>query len=604
MTHWRPALPRILARLLVLGLASAALARDGDEGAGCAAGEADPGASRVSAGRGGLLEIHLRDVSIADALEMLAEQLETNVVCGPSVTGNTTANLYGVTLDEALRAILHPRGFAYYHVGNTVVVGTQTEVSAASADVESRVFRLSFISAAEAEPIVKSLLGEAARVVRPGGAGAGGDGEASGPATAGRRGGGAGQGAPTASEYLIVTDTRARLSQVQALLEQVDVRPRQVLIEATMLRATLTEDNRYGIDFSLLGGVDFENVDSLSNAGGDLQTGLLPQPALQNTTVNVGTDFAGAVQGGGFRFGIIHNSIAAFVRALEGVTDVTVVANPKVVALNRQEGEVIVGRRDGYLTTTVTQTAAVQTVDFLETGTQIRFTPAIINDETVRLDVHPKDSSGGLTSANLPFEETTEAHTNILLRDGHTVLIGGLFRERTIASSQRIPLLGNLPLAGLLFQNRTDQTVREEVIILLTVHILKESKEEAAVSDRMLHDVERVRIGARRGVLGTGRERLAQVFYQEAVGQLDRGDRDAALFNVEMALQSHPRHHQALRLRERLRGEQLWDDEGDRIRGFALELIRLAPPGDSEPSRLRREEPTIEIPPAAVDDED
>lgn len=582
---------------LLAGSAGGAAATGGDEESGAAAARAE---SRVSASGAGLLEIHLRDVSIADALEMLAEQLETNIVCGAGVTGTTTANLYGVTLDEALRAILHPRGYAFYHAGGTVVVGTQAEVSAASADIESRVFRLNYVTAAEAEPIVKSLLGDGARVVCSGsGSVAGATATAERSAFSGRGGGGAaGQSASTAGEYVIVTDTRARLNQVQALLEQVDRRPRQVLIEATMLRATLNEDNRYGVDFSLLGGVDFENVDSLSNAGADLQTGLLPQRRLQDTTVNVGTDFAGAVQGGGFRFGIIHNSIAAFIRALEGVTDVTVVANPKVVALNRQEGEVIVGRRDGYLTTTVTQTAAVQTVDFLETGTQIRFTPAIINDEVVRLDVHPKDSSGGLTSANLPFEETTEAHTNILLRDGHTVLIGGLFRERTIASSQRIPLLGNIPVAGLLFQNRTDQTVREEVIILLTVHILKESKEETALFDGLLADVERVRIGARRSVLGTGRERLAQTFYHEAVRQLERGDRDAALFNLEMALHSHPRHHQALGLRERLRGEQLWDDEGDRIRQFALELINLAPSDEPDRRRPTRDEPVIEIPDA------
>lgn len=546
----------------------------------------------------GLLDVHLRDIEVTAALQMLSYESRTNIVCGPGVNGKTSANLYSVTLKEALRAILTPGNFAFRMEGRTIFVGTQAEIAAQLPPAETRIFRLNYIGTGEAAAAIRSLLGEGANVVEPGSkSGGGGGGGASGGESGG--GGGAfgaasgskqGGGGPISGDYVIVSDQQARLSAVEKLLEQLDVRPRQVLVEATMLRATLGEDNRHGVDFTLLGGVDFENVSSTSNAGSDVTTGALPPDKFQQTVMNVGTDFAGAVQGGGFRFGIIHNNVAAFVRALESVTDVTVVANPKVVALNRQEGEVIVGRRDGYLTTTVTQTAAIQSVEFLETGTQIRFRPTIGEDGSVRLEVHPKDSNGGLTAANLPFEETTEAHADVLLRDGHTVLIGGLFRERTVTSSERLPLIGSIPIAGLLFQNNANTSSREEVIILLTVHVLKDTESEMRRHEALLEDIERVRIGARRGVLGIGRERLANAFYQEALSRFDKHEYDLAMLNVEIALHNQPRHHQALLLKERLMGRRLWEDEGTRMRRFAIDLIdsERGQPPDEFPQRYGR----------------
>jgi type IV pilus assembly protein PilQ len=286
------------------------------------------------------------------------------------------------------------------------------------------------------------------------------------------------------------------------------------------------------------------------------------------------------------------------VRALEEVTDVVVVANPKIVALNKQEAEVIVGRRDGYLTTTVTETATVQTVEFLETGTQIKFRPVINEDGAVRLSVHPKDSNGGLTAANLPFEETTEAHADILVDDGHTVLIGGLFRERTLSSSSQLPVLGNIPVLGLLFGSRSDQTIREEVIILLTVHIIKETDAESAAYEELLEDVERIRVGSRRGLLGSGRERLAQAYYHEALKQMERGNTGLALLNVRMTLNNQPKHLPAMKMREQILDNRLWDDEGTRMRTFVWELIQTerAQPHDSpsvygRPQRRRAAHP-------------
>jgi len=531
-----------------------------------------PEPGQVTVNETGLLDIHVRGIDIGAVLEMLSYEARANIVTTRSVSGMVSANLYAVTLEQALDALLTPNNYAYHVSNGTIFVGTREEIATLLPPATTRVFALRFISPSEAAAAIKAVLGADAKVV-----------EGATDSKAGTRGASSLEMGVTTRDYVVVSAPPEQLAAVEQLLREIDRRPQQVLIEATVLRATLNETNELGVDFTMLGGVDFQNVNSTSNASADLTTGALPAADLQSTTFNINTRFAGNVSQGGFTFGLIKDNIAGFIRALEEVTDVVVVANPKIVALNKQEAEVIVGRRDGYLTTTVTETAAVQTVEFLETGTQIKFRPMIIDDRTVRLSVHPKDSNGGLTAANLPFEETTEAHADILVNDGHTVLIGGLFRERTVNARSQIPLLGNIPLLGLAFGSRSDQTVREEVIILLTVHIIKESAAEQEQYRHLLEDVERLRVGARLGLLGTGRERLAQAFYREALRQYEQSDHDRALLNVRMALTNQPKHLGAIKLKERLLGRRVWDDEGARMRTFIWELIGLGPDDSALP---------------------
>jgi type IV pilus assembly protein PilQ len=533
-----------------------------DQGAASVAAASD---DEVAASDTGLLDVHVRNMPVATLLEMLSYEARANIVASTSVAGSVSANLYDVSLEQALDAILTPNGYAYALLGGTMFVGTAAEIAALGPPAVTRVFRLRYINPTEAAAAVRGLLGDLAKVVQ-----GGGEQES--------RSGGSDTMGPAGIDYVIVTAGPAELDAVAELLATIDDRPKQVLVEATVLRATLNEANEFGVDFTMLGGVDFQNVNSISNASADLSTGLLPQADLQSTTFNLNTDFNANISAGGFTFGLIKDSVAGFVRALEEITDVVVVANPKIVALNKREAEVIVGRRDGYLTTTVTETAAVQTVEFLETGTQIKFRPVINEDGTVRLRVHPKDSNGGLTAANLPFEETTEAQADILVDDGQTILIGGLFRERTVINRTQIPLLGDIPVMGELFGSRRNQTVREEVIILLTVHIIKETARERALFRGLVEDVERLRIGARRGLMGTGRERLAQAFFHEALRQLEAGEREKALFNVRLSLHNQPKHLRAFKLAERLLEQRMWDDEGARMHTFIWQLLDQPPP--------------------------
>jgi type IV pilus assembly protein PilQ len=179
------------------------------------------------------------------------------------------------------------------------------------------------------------------------------------------------------------------------------------------------------------------------------------------------------------------------------------------------------------------------------------------------LEIHPEDSSGSVRpvgNAVLPTETTTEVTTTVLVRDGHTIIIGGLFREESKSSHTQIPLAGSIPYLGALFRQTTDNTVRDEVIILITPRIIKQPVDEA-VSEQLKDDVERFRIGARKGLMWIDHDKMAQTCMRVAKFWLAEGKHDLALWNVELAMGIQPRSEEAIRLRERLTGRTFWANQ-------------------------------------------
>lgn len=545
--------------------------------AGTSASDGPPSGS-LRMGVTGTVDVHVSRMPVTDVLRMIAEQTRRNIVASKSVNGLVSADLYGVTLERALEAILLANGFVFRQKGDLIYVCTREEL-AESLKAENepiiRVFRLRYVSAKDAEVLVAPLLsakGKTSKTPQAAeGLGDGGSSGASGGSSGGKESSSGGNSHADA-ETLVVFDERDRVEQIARVLKDFDVPPQQVLVEATILRAQLTEDNGLGIDFTTVAGIDFQELSSVSPGVQSISTGAVPAGRLNDTTMTTRTNFNSAIASGGFTFGIIKDQISLFIRALEQITDVSVLANPKVLALNKQKGEVIVGRRDGYLTTTITETTAVQTVEFLETGTRLIFRPYVCEDGQIRMEIHPEDSTGGITAANLPFKQTTEVTTNIMVHDGHTIVIGGLFREVGSTTRGQVPGLGNLPIAGALFRSTNDRTVREEIIILLTVHLVKGEREERAGQEAVA-DVERYRIGQRRAAQWFGRERISQAHYRWALQNAARGDTSKALWDTEMAIRNNPHQLQAFELREQLRQKRSWDEDGSAVRQHLYELI-------------------------------
>lgn len=523
------------------------------------------GIESIHVSKAGTVEMHVADVPLSTVLEVLSVQSRRNIIATPNVSGTVTAHLYNVTFEEALDAILVANQAGYREVGNFIYVYTHAELSqiiAAETPPVTRVIPLYYINAADALAIATPLLSELGTAVATPApqTGLGSDAEQ------------AGGDSTAQQDYLVVRDRPVVIDHIAQTLAEVDVRPTQVLVEATILSVTLDDANALGVDFTVVGGVDLKTLGSTSVGVENLTVGELPQNRFDLWNSNVTTDFTQIVPDGGLRVGVIDNHVAVFVRALEEITDTTVLANPKVLALNKQRALVMVGRRDGYITTTVTETQAIQNVEFLETGTRLIFRPFVGAGGFVRMELHPEDSVGTVANG-LPSEQTTEVTTNVIVQDGQTILIGGLFREVTSENRNQVPLLGDIPIVGTIFQGRTDRTVREEVVILLTVHIVKDQDAYARAGERARQDAERIRVGVRRKLMWNGRERLAQAHYHWALEHFANGNTEKALWDVQMALHNFPGFVSAIELKEEILGKRDWDDEGTATRDFIHQLI-------------------------------
>jgi type IV pilus assembly protein PilQ len=510
--------------------------------------------ANVNVSDAGLVEIHVNDANLGEVLRMLSLQLERNIMASKEVRGTVTANLYDVTVKEALEAILRANECGYREKGNVIYVYTKKELEQIEKDERKQVtetFRVFYTPAANAVNMIKPVLSPEAQV------------SFTTPAVAGIQADSkdVGGNSHATEDTLVVTDFPERLDQVRKVLKEIDRRPQQILVEAVILRATLNETNQFGVDFTILSGVDFNGLTNIGGAiAGNTPTGAMADK--HTASLEAG--------GGGLKVGVITNNVSVFVQALEGVTDTAVLANPKVLVLNKQPGSVHVGARLGYRTAVSTETLTADDVKFLEIGTSLNFRPYIGDDGYIRMEINPKDSSGAVDQSGLPSEFVTEVTSNIMVRDGRTIVIGGMFRESSTADRSQTPGLGNLPIAGPLFRRQKDSTVREEVIVLLTPHIIKDEEAYTAASEEEKRQTERLRVGVRRGMMPWGRERLAESAYEHAVAELKKpnADRKKALWHLDCATNLNPKFSEAIKLKAQLTGEEVTSADNSTIRSF------------------------------------
>ena len=539
--------------------------------------------AQVNVTEEGTVEIHVNDANLNEVLRMLSLQLEKNILPSKEVRGTVTANLYDVTVREALDAILKANGFDYREQGNVIYVYTQKELQdmeKAARKTETRVFRLYYTPAANAVTMIKPVLSTESQV------------SVSAPAQSGISSDGTdvGGNSHATEDVIVVNDYPDRLDQVAKILKEIDRKPQQILVEATILRATLQDDNALGIDFNVLGGIDFNSLGGTETNGLIGSAGVKPDATTGSIagdsrvhSVGTGTNFSGAV-GGGLKVGVVSQNVSVFIGALEGITDTSVVANPKVLVLNKQKGSVHVGSEQGYRTAITTETATADNVKFLETGTRLNFRPYIGENGNIRLEIQPEDSSGSVNSQGLPNKAVTKVTSNVMVKDGHTIVIGGLFRESTTRTRSQIPGLGSLPIVGGLFGRQSDTTVREEVIILLTPHLIHDDAAYAELSAEEARNAERVRVGMRKGMMWFGRERLAEGHYRQAVKDHRKGSNGSAVWHCNMALNLNPKMVEAMDLKARIQGREVVDSDGSSMHDFVRRAILRDRAAETQPA--------------------
>ncbi|MCA9280539.1 MAG: hypothetical protein H6812_09170 [Phycisphaeraceae bacterium] len=502
------------------------------------------------------VDIFVQDEDLANVLQMLSLQSQKNIVASRDVAASVSANLYGVTFYEALDAILHVNGYAWYEEGNFIYVVTQAEYAAKEAESRkpvAKMVQLNYLNANDAAEFVTPLLSEIGTIKT--------NGDSEEFTLPDDTPTGADEFALSAT--LVIFDYEENVEEIEALLHQLDTRPAQVLVEATILQTTLNEANAFGIDFSILADVNF--TDFLT-AGGPLGVanalisggaeGVTP---ADNRATGVTSTVGNTSGSGGFKVGVVHDDIAIFLRALDEVTDVSILSRPKILALNRQPARVLVGRKLGYLNTTSTETSTTQTVEFLDTGTQLAFRPFIANDGMIRLELKPRVSEGVIRTANdsqgasvtIPDEITQEVTTNILVNDGSTVVLGGLFKETTTLTRRQVPVIGDIPVIGAAFRGHEDSTDRAEIIFMIKPTIMND-RVMLDQGQRGLAHVAQVRAGSRNGTLGWSRDKQTAQHNIKAEQYAREGNLEKAMWEIRRSLELNPNQPDAIQIREEL----------------------------------------------------
>ncbi len=542
------------------------------------------------------VDLHVQDEELANVLQMLSLQSQRNIVLSNDVSATVTATLYDVTFYEALDAILHVNGYGYIERGNFIFVYTVEEIAqieAAERQPISKVIRLNYLNANDAAEFVGPLLSEIGQIKTNG------DPESFAIP----------DDAPIGDETyalqatMVVVDYEENVEEILALIEQLDTRPSQVLVEATILQTSLTEDNAFGVDFSIIGNVDFADFISgplsTTNAllGGSSAEGGVSEDTATSLTSSPGNTSGPST----FKLGVIQDDFSVFIRLLDEVTDVTILSRPALLVLNRQPARVLVGERVGFLNTTSTETSTTQTVEFLDTGTQLQFRPFVSDDGMIRMELSPSVSEGLIQPAtdinganvSIPNEITQELTTNVMVRDGSTIVLGGLFTEQTTASRRQVPVLGDIPVVGAAFRGHDDSTDRAEIIFMIKPTIVGD-EQLMEMGERGLEYAERVRAGARSGLLPFSRDRMTAMLNVEAERAALAGDTSKALWKLRRSLSLNKSQPEALHLRDALlQKETFWPSRSILYKTLDGEAMKRI--GQVEPVGVERHEVTGEF---------
>ena len=525
---------------------------------------AEPAPATVTVSEHGTVTLAAQGIEITKLLELLSIKSRMNIVASEKVKALVSVSLYDVPIDEALDALLTVNGFVWEHQGPFVLVYTRAEKEAmdkAKMKRDPRVFTLQFLSPDDALTLVKPLLSEGGTAVSLGKVKDNFE-----PTTAD-----GGSDTYAFATRVLVNDFPDVIEKAAKVLTDADVQPQQVRVEATILVTDVNEEDAFGLDISLVGKIDFSQVTGgpmaafnglKSNSLNSNGTYPDPVPASASTA----SLFPATEADPTLKMGVLANDVAVFLQMLDQVKNTTVLARPSVTVLNRQKAQVNIGAKVGYLSTTQTQTSTTQEVQYIDTGIKLTFRAFISPDGMVRMELNPsivnaeyknvKSVTGGTGAGTgdvqIPNQTTQELRTNVRVKSGQTIVLGGLFREDSVSTNRQVPVLGDIAPGA--FSGQADRTVRQEVIFLVTPTIVQDPKSDLD-GDKALKVIDAVQAGARAGLLPFSHQQIGGHYQLQALDAWRAGDRDRAALYADQALRVAPTSPSMIQLREDIRAD-------------------------------------------------
>jgi len=403
-----------------------------------------PAPARAEIDLGPKVSLDADDALLPAVLKILAEKGNLNIVTGPGVaSGHITIHLKDVPVEQAVNLVVRAAGLAYERIGNSILVAEakslQDETGLSSYTIE--------LKYADANEVKTALSGISEKIqVDTGG-----------------------------NRLIIVTSPRV-IGEIQRVVAEMDKPARQVMLEARVVEVSTDGLKKLGIDWDLLnrqgmtfveGSYDSVNVGNILNGASGATVKVFPNTPGTYDIWKLGN------------FTRLPMVFQSFVDLLIHDGNAKVLAQPKLVTLNGKEASMLAGQRIPYL---VSQTvfaggaaAPTQTVQIEEVGIKLAITPLINADGYITVHIRPEVSTvtgfRGI-AGDLPVVATRQAETTVRLRDGSSVLIGGLLDQERTTEMTKVPLLGSVPFLGAFFRHENTTTTNRDLVIEVTPHLL------------------------------------------------------------------------------------------------------------------------------------
>ena len=402
-----------------------------------------PAAAAINQGK--LITLDATDAYLPNLLTILAEKGDLNIITGPGVTGGRISiHMKDVPVEQAVNLVVRAAGLSYERIGNSVLVADDKSLKQETG-LSAYIVELKYADAKEMQGALKSLASDIQ--IDPGG-----------------------------NRLIVVTSPRV-IAEIEEIVQVIDVPAQQVMLEARIVEVSTDAAKKLGIDWDLV------NRQPIVIQEGP-PAGKAPRGGLPDSINWYG--ITGGLKGF-FKSGDIYTRQGwGWATALDFMIhdgSARVLANPKIATLNGREASMLVGSRIPFVVTGTVfaggGAAPTQTIQREEVGIKLGITPTINSDGYITTVINPEVSSVvGFTGPDnsLPIVSTRQAKTTVRLKDGNSVIIGGLLSEERTKNITKLPVLGDIPGLGVLFQHQNTTVSKKDLVIEVTPHIMPEQK--------------------------------------------------------------------------------------------------------------------------------
>ena len=439
------------------------------------------------------LSLNFQDIEVRSVLQLIADFTDLNLVASDTVAGRITLRLKNVPWDQALELILKTKGLDQRQIGNVLLVAPAAEIAAREklelenqkqiselAPLRTEFIQIRYANASELFNLFAGPMGGGGLGGGFGGAGAGGAG----------RGGQmqnsilSERGSAIVDERtnsIILTDTAAKLEEVRRIIAQLDIPVRQVLIEARIVTANSDFTNQLGIRWG--GGAIRDLGSNFLRLGGSIETLTELQNILagEDSEITTPGDLVvdlGVTGDGASSFGIGLTDedylLDLELSALETDGTAEVVARPKVITADKSQAVIESGVEIPFQEATSSGATSTQ---FKDAVLSLEVTPQITPDDRIIMQLVVKQDTVGQEFGGIPSINTNEVETQVLVDNGQTVVLGGIFQTTKTFATTKTPFLGDLPYVGRLFRRTSERDDKQELLMFITPRIIQDTLE-------------------------------------------------------------------------------------------------------------------------------